>query len=335
MTVITPGLDAARFVTAVEAAVLAPSMHNTQPWRFRLAGGCLEVWADPGRQLPVADPLGWAARMACGAAAANAALALAVGGLRTHLRWLPEPGRPYLLARLEPVGTDGPTPEESTLARAIPRRHTNRHPFSDVAVPAASRAALRTAATAHGAWLEILVGRQPLELVAEIVRTADRTLRQQPAYTDEMAAHLGTAAEPGTGIPRYAAGVAPAPGDLLALRDFGGRERGRLVDFEAEPLVAVLGTSGDTGYDHLVAGAALQYTLLTATVHGLASSLLSQPIEVPAARAQLRSGLGRSGVPQLVLRVGYGQPAFATPRRALREVIDPTDEYPDLAGGRA
>jgi hypothetical protein len=325
MTTTTPAIDRGLFVAAVEAAILAPSMHNTQPWRFRLVGGALEIWGDPARQLPVADPQGWGVRLACGAATANAVLALAAHGLRTRVEWRPEPGRPYLLARLTAIGFEPASPEELALARAIPRRHTNRHPFTDVAVPAASRTALRAATAQHGAWLEILVGPQPLQLVAEIVRTSDRTLRQDPAYADELTGMLGEEAPPGTGVPRYAAGLASEPGDLLALRDFGGRERGRLVEFEAEPLVAVLGTPGDTGYDHLAAGSALEYTLLTATAHGLAASMLSQPIEVPAARAALRSGLGRSGVPQLVLRVGYGQPAFATPRRPLAEVIDAPD----------
>jgi nitroreductase len=322
MTTTRPAIDRAHFIGAVEAAILAPSMHNTQPWRFQLVDGTLEVWGDPARQLPVADPHGWGVRLACGAATANAALALAAHGLRTRVEWRPEPSRPYLLARLAAIGTESASPEEVALFRAIPARHTNRHPFTDAAVPAESRSALRAAAAQQGAWLEILVGSQPLELVAEIVRTADRTLRQEPAYTEELASLIGEVAPTGTGVPRYAAGLAPEPGDLLALRDFGGRERGRLVEFEAEPLVAVLGTPGDTGYDHLTAGAALEYTLLTATVHGLAASLLSQPIEVPAARAQLRSGLGRSGMPQLVLRIGYGQPAFATPRRPIAEVID-------------
>jgi hypothetical protein len=61
--------------------------------------------------------------------------------------------------------------------------------------------------------------------------------------------------------------------------------------------------------------------LLTTTDLGLAASLLSQPIEVPAAREQLRLALGRYGTPQMVLRVGYGQPGAATPRRSVADVI--------------
>ena len=75
------------FLAAVAAAVRAPSMHNTQPWRFRLADGALEVLADHRRRLPRADPHGWALRVACGAAVFNARLAFAVAGCPDRRAW--------------------------------------------------------------------------------------------------------------------------------------------------------------------------------------------------------------------------------------------------------
>ena len=127
--------------------------------------------------------------------------------------------------------------------------------------------------------------------------------------------------ETADGVPAEAGGPSPEPQDLLAMRDFGGPARASGRDFESDPLVAVLGTPGDTFRDQLVAGQALQRVLLTATEHRLAVSLLSQPIEVPAARERLRRGLGRLGAPQMVLRIGYGQPGFPTPRRPVSEVV--------------
>ena len=66
---------------ASAAGVRAPSLHNRQPWLFRLAGGAIEVRADPSRSVPVVDHDGWATRIACGAATCNARLALAAAGL--------------------------------------------------------------------------------------------------------------------------------------------------------------------------------------------------------------------------------------------------------------
>jgi hypothetical protein len=310
------------FLDAVRAAVRAPSMLNSQPWRFRLTGDGIEIRADPDRQLRIADPTGWGTRLACGAAAANAELALAAGGVQVDVRLRPEPGRPEVLARLVPVGTRPPTPRQSELHAAIPRRHSNRDPFAEAPVPAEARTALRAAAQDHGAWLELLVGRGPLALIAEIVRAADTALSRDPAYLAEVGAWSGRGADSAEGVPAHAAGLAPAPHDLLALRDLGGQARGTGREYETDPLVAVLGTAGDTAHDHLVAGYALEYVLLAATDAGLAASLLSQPIEVPAARDQLRRGLSRFGTPQIVARIGYGQPTLPSARRPLADVID-------------
>ncbi len=84
----------------------------------------------------------------------------------------------------------------------------------------------------------------------------------------------------------------------------------------------MLGSVGNTAVDQVIAGQALQRLLLTATDAGLSVSMLSQPIEVPSAREQLRLSLGRFGTPQMVLRIGYGQPGRPTPRRGVDEVLD-------------
>lgn len=314
-------LDRGLFLAAVEAAVRAPSLHNTQPWRFRIREGALEVLADHRRRLPAADPHGWALRVACGAAVFNARLAFAMAGCPAQVRLRPDPGQPDLLARLVPGPGRPATPAEKSLYAAVPVRHTNRHPFAAEPVPAEVRRDLLAAARAEGAWLDLLIGRGPLAVVAEVVRAADTNLIRDPAYRQELEA-WSRRTDADDGVPLDAGGPSPEPQDLLAMRDFGGPPRPPGRDFESDPLVAVLGTAGDTGHDQLIAGQALQRVLLTATEHRLAVSLLSQPIEVPAARERLRQGLSRHGVPQMVLRIGYGRPGYPTRRRAVADVID-------------
>jgi nitroreductase len=86
-------------------------------------------------------------------------------------------------------------------------------------------------------------------------------------------------------------------------------------------LVAILGGGGDTAADRIAAGQALQRVLLAATAAGLAASMISQPIEVRAAREQLRRALHRDSAPQMLLRLGYGVPGSPTPRRPLDDVL--------------
>lgn len=269
------------FEMAVSSAVLAPSLDNRQPWRFRHAGAHVEVHT---------AETGWAARIACGAATYNLQLAYAVAGAPLRVRWLPAAGDTSLVALLTNAPARRPTPVQRRLLRAVPDRHSSRRPFKPDQVPATARARIIEAAQAESAWIELVSGRFPVAAIAEIAHVAEAALHRPDSVT--RAVGLGLAAP-------------------------------RRVDLGEEPLVAVLGTVGDLPVDHLRAGFALQRVLLTITDLGLSSSMLSQPIEVPAAREQLRLALGRYGTPQMVVRVGYADPEPATPRRPVADVILP------------
>ncbi|MEV0397923.1 Acg family FMN-binding oxidoreductase [Polymorphospora rubra] len=323
----TTTYTAADLRTAVAAAVRAPSMHNTQPWRFRLRDGAIELLVDPARRLPVGDPTGWAARIGCGAALFNLRLALAVAGRPGTVRLRPYPAEPLVVARVVPGPPRPATATEQALFAAVPRRHSNRAPFWPVPVSPRQRWKLVEAARAQDARLELLVGAAPVGALAEIAHSANRVLASAPGYAAEVLSWTRHAdADADDGVPVGSGGPATEPQDLLPGRPFGVKTRAPGRDFEPEPVVAVLGSPRDTAADQIAAGEALQRVLLTATDAGLAVSMLSQPIEVPGAREQLRLALGgRVGVPQMVLRVGYGQPGWPTPRRRPDEVVDEVD----------
>jgi nitroreductase len=320
----TMTLDPAVFQAAVAVAIQAPSLHNSQPWRFRLADDRIDILADTSRTPPIADADGWAIRIACGAAAYNLQLAFAVRGHPMRVRWLPAIDERRRLATLTPEPPRPPTPLQQRLFRAIPRRHSNRRPFRSESVPAEVRKLLIDGAREEGTWLELVVGRIPVAAVAEIAHAAHRVLQRDEAYVAELAtwSRRGDTADALDGVPADAGGLAAEPQDLLPQRPFGDLARVPGKDYEEDPLVAVLGTLGDTAIDHLQAGFALQRILLTITDAGLTGSMLSQPIEVPSAQEQLRLAFGRYGTPQMVLRIGYGEVGVSTPRRPVADVVD-------------
>lgn len=321
--------------TAVEAALQAPSLHNSQPWRFRLHGDSVEVRIDPQRRLSAADPSGWGARIAGGAALFNLRLAVTVQGFRPTVRICPDPRDPDLLAVLGVNQHQPPSPVERRLAEAIWHRHSHRGEFWPDPVPATSRARLVSAARAEQGWLELLIGREPVRAVGELARAADRQLMRDPAYREEVAAWIrrqptdrpdGVAADHGPADLGSAAGR--SHGELPA-RPYGDRDAGAGTAelHTAEPLIAVVGTPGDSEGDQVRGGEILQRVLLTATDEGLATSMVSQPIEVAPIREQLRLALGQYGTPQMLLRIGYGVPGHRPPRRPVAEVFE--GELPD------
>ncbi len=149
-----------------------------------------------------------------------------------------------------------------------------------------------------------------------------RLLRRDPGYRAELTAW--TTADParGDGVPRAAFGPWDAL-ETLPLRDFGltrPTELRRSAHFEARPTLVVLSTAGDTPEQWLRAGQALERVLLTATVRGLATTPMSQPMEVPRLR-ELLAAADSGKAPQVVLRIGYGPASAASPRRPLADAL--------------
>jgi nitroreductase len=313
------------------AATAAPSVHNTQPWRFRPHVDGVDVFADPVRRLEVIDPSGREALISVGAAVFNLRVAILAHGRLPITRTFPFGDRSALVAR---VTFGPPVPATGTvrmLAEAIPRRHTNRRPFADTSLPRDVLAELAGAAAAEGGRL-LVTDAGERDSVLSLVRLADGHESRDPRYRNELSAW--TSSEPGRddGIPLRAFGPASATHDV-PLRDFGIVEpvRGRRAEsFEPDPTIAILFSGTDTPQAWVQAGQALERVLLTATVRGVATTLMTQPLEIPQLRALLvRSAAGL--LPQAIIRFGYGQPSPSSPRRPLSDVID--GAAPPRAGG--
>jgi nitroreductase len=307
----------------LRAAAAAPSMHNTQPWRFRMRDGgrTIELRADPARQLPSGDPAGRAAHIACGAALFNLRLAAAAAGLHADARLLPDPREPLLLATVRLAGPHRPAAAESELHAAIERRHTNRQPFSSRPVPPGVLAELAEAASLEHAILHILDHDEAVR-VLNLAADAERAQLAEPAYRAELARWAGGQRDR-DGIPDSALGPR-SPDTTTPVRDFAPRPRSQPVShawFEGTPQLAVLSIRSGGRAGWLRAGQALQRVLLTATARGIATCPLTQPLETTDAWL-VRDPRSGSEQPQMILRLGYGLPVPPTPRRPPADILD-------------
>ncbi|MBV9143713.1 MAG: nitroreductase family protein [Pseudonocardiales bacterium] len=334
MNTVTPalGLSATEVESVLEAASRAPSVHNSQPWRFRILDHQIELHADLDRRLPATDPENRELRLSCGAALLNLRLALQGHGIRPLVTLLPsghQVGGDWAgpLAVVRYGGHAHPSRELTQLLHAVRTRRTNRRPFIDAPVPTAHRTQLVRAAESERGWLHILSDSQHQATLRELIARAHHEQMANPDFTAELATWTGREDNHHDGVPLSAGGPQPEPQDEWVLRDFtAGRGHTRVPgkDFEPHPLLVILCAFHEGPLAELQAGQALQHTLLTTTTLGLSASFLSQPIEVPHIRAELRRALKITLNPQAILRLGFGSPVPATPRRPVTDLLMPS-----------
>jgi hypothetical protein len=316
-------------------AVLAPSRHNAQPWLFEIEGEEVRIYADSRRALPATDPDGRELVMACGAALVNLTVAAAHFGYATSAEVLGH-RRDGLLARVRLEERRASTPEAEELFQAISRRRTNRLPLDGREPPEGLVARLVREARREGVWIRPVEAHQR-SAVAELVAEGDQRQWASARWRAELAAWTrlnGTARR--DGMPGYAHGM----GDLAAAvhplllrftnpaRVEAERDRRRALGTRS---LLVFSTTRDGKAEWIAAGEALQRALLQATAAGLTASYLNQPIEVPELRQRLRGAVGESGLPQLMIRLGYGFEVPPTPRRPVGDVLRRIEARPRRA----
>jgi nitroreductase len=302
----------------ITAAARAPSVHNTQPWRFRVGPDAVELWTDPRRKLR-ADPSGREMLISCGAALFGLRLAVRSLGYLPVTELLPDPARLRLMARVRTGAAAPPNGLERQMLDAVPHRHTHRGPFAPGPLPPGLLAGLQHDALAEGATLALVTGGLAYDRLERITAAAARRGNLSPRARADVRRWTRMAADKvRDGIPAtaLATGTGRPPG-RLPQRDFDlGRGIARLPSGGAPPsATAVLVTSGDRRADWLRAGQALYRLLLHAASQWIFASLYTQPLEDAVTRDLIRSQLTLPGRPQMLLQFGHATTASPTARR--------------------
>ncbi|WP_370961639.1 NAD(P)H nitroreductase [Amycolatopsis sp. cg9] len=318
--------------TAVAMALRAPSVHNSQPWCWRIGHSSLHLYADHDRRLPETDPDGRDLLLSCGAALHHLRIGFAALGWAAAVHRLPNPAEPGHLAAVK-LHRHEPSQDEIAMAAAIPRRRTDRRRHSSWTVPRGHVEALAKAAALEGTVLQVAEnsGRHHL---ATAIEEASRRHAADPAYRTELAAWSGRHVSP-DGVPSR---NTPAPDDtpgVLRARPFADPLLTQPPDAKAEDdetVLLVLSTASDDRMSRLRAGEATSAVLLTANAFGLASCPLTEPLELPDVRETVTERVTGGSFPQMVLRVGWApanaDPLPATPRRGLADVLQPLEAPP-------
>jgi hypothetical protein len=288
-------LDYEILTRAARRALAAPSVFNTQPWRW-VVGDQLALYRDGTRQLGAVDPSGRLMLTSCGAALHHARVALAAAGWACDVTRLVTDTSDDLLATVRLTEPTAPSPEQTAVAAAIDLRHTDRRPFADE-LPDGAMLAIRYAVEAE----TLRVHRVRWDQMATLRAAAEQAIRTESthaAYLAELARWTTRDAGSGDGVPADTV-VRRVPRRIPTRTLSLDPDAGRPVpaDGDRRTSYLILYGRGDAPVDWLRAGEALSAALLTATVQGVAVAPMSDLIEVDAARQLTRSMLAGMGLP--------------------------------------
>ncbi|KAA1250627.1 NAD(P)H nitroreductase [Mycobacterium simiae] len=326
-TTVSGAPDAKAIREAVALACQAPSLHNSQPWRWIAEAATLQLWADPNRSMPATDHTGRELMLSCGAVLNHLHVAMSAAGWDSATERFPDPDNPYHLAtsQFRPAATV--TAEHRRRAEAISRRRTDRLPFGPPVRWAATESVLRRAVIPYEVLLDVVADDQRPAL-AEASRLTETLRRNDTTYISELRWWTSPFTSDASHAPESALVSSSEAARVDVARAFppaGGGHRRPGIDHDQSKIV-VLSTEGEEPVDVLRCGEALSAVLLECTMMGLATCTLTHMTEIAMSRNIIAQITGTAGQPQLLIRVGQS-PANdhhveRTRRRPVTEVLE-------------
>jgi len=317
-----------QMIEFVRYATLAPSGHNTQPWKFSLNEHSIRIFSDFTRRLPVVDPDNRELYISLGCALENLVIAAKYAGYDSEVEYFPE-GEPdeCLLVTLKRINAA----EDNILFQAIPKRHTNRREYNKQQIPRADLNKLESVPKEDGVTSLVLTEPRAIEQIIELVKEGNRIQMNDDAFMAELISWIRfsdlEAEKHLDGLTSRAMGSSPAPSWLgrMFMRLFVSAKSQSKTDEKnilSSSAVMVIISEKNDKKSWVDIGRSFERIALTLTALNIKNAHLNQPCEVPQLKTQLQQHLALgSAHPQLLLRIGYAEPLPHTPRRPVQQVL--------------
>jgi nitroreductase len=311
---------------AVTLACRAPSLHNSQPWRWVVEDAELHLFADRDRIGQSADTSGRELIISCGAALDHLRVAMAATGWNQNVDRFPNPNNLDHLASIDFSPLSFVTEAHRGRANAILLRRTDRLPFGPPADWESFEPVLRHTFDGSGTTLTVLADEARPQL-AEASRLTESLRRYDPSYHAELQ-WWTTPLWVSQGVPPSALPTETESQRVDVGRTFPTHGQGdRRADVgQDRSKILVISTPEDTRRDALACGEALSTLLLECTMAGMATCTLTHMTELEPSRDVICGLIDAEGLPQVLVRVGTApeldEPPPPTPRRPLSEVLE-------------
>jgi hypothetical protein len=312
----------------IRYATLAPSGHNTQPWKFSIKENSIRIFPDFTRHLTVVDPDNRELYISLGCALENLVIAARYAGYDSEVEYFPT-GEPAecLLVTLKRINTA----KDDVLFQAIPERHTNRSEYNKQQIPTADLKKLEAAPKENGINSLLLTKSGTIGQIIELIREGNNIQMNNDAFMDELVSWIrfsdAEAEKFRDGLTSRAMGRSPAPGWLgrLFMNLFVSAKNQSKTDeknIRSSSALLVMVSEKNDKKSWVDVGRSFERIALTLTTLNIKNAHLNQPCEVPQLKTQLQQHLALGNAhPQLILRIGYAEPLPHAPRRTVEQIL--------------
>ncbi len=305
----------------VNYAVLAPSLHNSQPWKFAVRADEIRILADPTRQLKVADSDARELYISIGCAIENLLIAATYFGLYTSVTYFPDAHDELLVASVSfTEGAGAPSLADQERFLAIGLRHTNRQTYANKPLTENDLQRLGASVREPDVALQVSDDTHLKLAVNALVVSADITQFADPNYRDEL----------NNWIQQGEFGYRWLISRMGQLATTYLASHHKPIKPEADivinaPLLALITTHADDRCSQVKAGQVFERLALQATTLNIGIQPLSQIVQVHELKPELlRLFEAATEFPQMVFRLGYTDIATdETSRKAVDAVVIP------------
>jgi nitroreductase len=300
-------------------AILAPSSHNTQPWKFSVSDTVIGVFANFDRWLKVADADQRELYISIGCAIENLLIAAEHFGYDHHVIHAPDPADHRLVAIIRLAErARSREPSSGDLFKAITLRHTNHRRYDGRPIPEADIKQLEECAAGEGIKLFLTSDMANRRKVDELISRADALQFADESFRGELGYWIGQGI---FGTPWLLSKLSQMAVSYLDIGKIRARKDADVL--LSAPVLGMVCAEDDDRTSQVMAGRVLERIYLTATSLGISLQPMSQILEVPEVKAETRKLLPEPDwCPQQPFRLGYAEPEkLHTPRRPLEESL--------------
>lgn len=319
-------------------AILSPSSHNTQPWKFKISpanfsngasGNSLEIFADSSRRLKISDKDGRMIFISVGCALTNILITADYFGLNYEVFYGKKAdGFKESAARILFSEDKEKKKNNAALFNEIPNRSTNRNPYKDIPVSEEFLESLKKFNAREETAVEFISGTELKEKISDVMAGGMKRIMGMKIFRRELADWLRTNLTlkhdgmPGDGhnMNLFTSIIAP-----YVLRNIDVSEvekqkaKRRVLNF---PALGIIGSKEDNVLNWIYAGELFQNLILAVKSNKMDIAIMVAIIEDPESRSKLQKTLNFPHLPQMFFGFGYAEkPAPKSPRRKLEEFL--------------